>query len=129
MPKFMFQNKDGDYRPLRMHRLIMGQPPNGREVDHINGDGLNNRRSNLRWATRQQNCQNGRPRSNARSKLKGAQWCSSQSKWGAEIKHNGRVKQLGYFQTEQEAAAAYDAAASKAFGEFARLNAVHGAVT
>ena len=45
------RNKDGNYRCVRIHQLIMGQPPAGREVDHINGDGLNDRRSNLRWAT------------------------------------------------------------------------------
>ena len=88
-------NKDGKQRTFRMHQLIMGQPPVGHEVDHIDSNGLNNRRSNLRWATRRQNCQHARPRSNAKSKLKGAQWHSRRSKrWTSQIKHNGRVRSI-----------------------------------
>jgi hypothetical protein len=113
----------GRIRIVQMHQLLM---PGVRQVDHEDGDGLNNQRSNLRPATNVQNHANerktrtwrGRPTS---SRFKGVSWYKAGSKWMASIQ-DGRKRGLGYFTDEVEAARAYDAAAREAFGEFARVN-------
>lgn len=99
------------------------------EVDHIDGDGLNNRRSNLREATHQQNIAGMRPRAGTSSRFKGVSWSDpsrwgrpGRPKWNAYIRVNYRRKNLGYFDAEEDAARAYDEAARAAFGDFARTN-------
>jgi hypothetical protein len=106
---------------ITMHRLIMGVN-SGEIVDHIDGDGLNNRRSNLRKATVAANCWNSNSRRNTSSHYKGVSWHRHVGKWGAAIRLCGRSQHLGYFTDETEAALAYDRAAKEHFGEFARLN-------
>ena len=120
------KRKIGLRRRVKLHRFIL-LAPEDIEVDHVDGDGLNNRRCNLRLATRKQNRSNTGPLPNSSSGFKGVTWEKPRSRnargyWRAQIKQNGRNRHLGQFQTEEEAAAAYDAAASKAFGEFAWLN-------
>lgn len=91
-------------------------------VDHKNRDGLDNRRENLRPATKRQNAANhGRNRNNA-SGYKGVSWCNRERKWRACIRVDYKRKSLGYYADPAEAARAYDAAAAVAFGEFAALN-------
>ncbi|MFF8784730.1 HNH endonuclease [Streptomyces sp. NPDC015125] len=112
--------------PVYMHRLI-ARTPTGRETDHINGDGLDNRRSNLRVATCSQNLANRwKPRrsdgSPTSSRFKGVTWDRSRSKWQAKITVGGRCKNLGRYATEEAAAQAYDSAAAATWGVFARLN-------
>jgi AP2 domain len=104
---------------VRMHKLITGWP----RTDHINGDGLDNQRHNLRPATHAQNLAN-RPkiRRPTSSRYKGVSWDRTVRKWGAHVTVNGRMHNLGRFLIEEDAARAYDAAAIKAFGEFAFLN-------
>ncbi|MFF3620002.1 AP2 domain-containing protein [Streptomyces sp. NPDC002467] len=109
-----------------MHRLIAGTPA-GLETDHVNGDGLDNRRSNLRVATCSQNSANTwKPRrsdgSTATSRFKGVTWDRSRSKWQAKITVDQHCKSLGRYDSEEEAARAYDAAAAARWGAFARLN-------
>lgn len=106
---------------IHMHRLIMGDP-HGMQVDHIDGDGLNNRRTNLRTATNQQNSWNDGKRSTNKSGYKGVSWKSRNKKWVAQIGAGGVKRHLGLFSSATEAARAYDAAAREEFGEFARLN-------
>lgn len=108
-------------RRVRMHRLILGAP-DGIEVDHANGDGLDNRRSNLRLATRSQQMRNRRPW--GRSRFKGVSW--HVKKWQAKICVSGRDIALGLFEDEVEAARAYDRAALQHFGQFAKTNAMLG---
>lgn len=91
-------------------------------VDHVNGDGLDNRRSNLRIVSSTQNRWNAKVRSDCRSGLRGVR--QQQGRWIARILVDGRRRSLGSFSTAEEAAAAYDAAASKFFGVMARLNNV-----
>jgi HNH endonuclease len=104
-----------------LHRFLLSAPP-GFEVDHIDGNGLNNRRSNLRLATRGQNRQNSRIRSNNVSGYQGVSWNSGRGMWRADIRLNGRAKFLGHFQMKEQAAIAYNDAARILFGEFAHLN-------
>ncbi len=108
---------------VQMHRVVLGLAPDDpREVDHIDHDGLNNRRSNLRPATRSQNSRNMGSPTGARTPYKGVGWHSRDQSWRAYISIDRRQISLGYFATEEEAARAYDAAAVEAWGEFAWLN-------
>lgn len=104
-----------------LHREILNAPE-GIEVDHINGDGLDNRRANLRLATRAQNQWNSGRRSDNTSGFKGVGWVRSRQRWQAKIKVRGLRIFLGYHASPEAAAQAYDAAARQHFGEFARLN-------
>lgn len=103
-----------------MHTLIMGCTG----VDHRNGDGLDNRRSNLRKATAAQNTWNRRLSSNNRTGYKGVQFYPNKGRWRAQIRVNRRQISLGYHDTIEQAAAAYNEAALEHFGEFARLNTI-----
>lgn len=97
------------------------------DVDHINGDRTNNRWSNLRAASRQQNLRNMQMRTRQNtSGFKGVSWISRCSLWHAAIGIDRKNKSLGYFRDPVSAARAYDAAAINRFGEFARTNASMG---
>lgn len=106
-----------------MHREVArraGLDILGLEVDHINGDGLDNRRKNLRAATKSQNRANQtRKVAGKTSKYKGVSWSRDRRKWRADIKVDGKRKNLGRFDTQEEARDAYNKAAQEAFGEFA----------
>ena len=113
---------DVDGRRISMHRLILGlKLGDGKEVDHINHNRLDNQRHNLRIRTRSQNCAN-RCFSRGKSQYKGVWWAKRNQKWAAQIYVNGKHISLGHFDTEYEAADVYDFAAIKYFGRFARLN-------
>lgn len=109
---------DGGQTTIRLHNFLTGE----RYVDHIDGDGLNNRRSNLRAADNQQNHRNRRKQTGMTSPYKGVHWSEHRQVWVAQIKVDRRGRHLGHFPTSELAAAAYDAAALDLFGEFARLN-------
>lgn len=105
------------------HRLawfwMTGQWPD-RQIDHIDGDKLNNRWANLRLATPSQNLANtGKPRHNT-SGFKGVSWSKNKNKWRAYISIENKTKHLGYFEELESAHVAYDLAANAIHGEFAR---------
>ena len=103
---------------LLMHKLLTGYPM----TDHIDHDGLNNQRSNLRPATPLLNQRNKRGNLVGTSQFKGVCWASGEGKWLAQICIHGRRRFLGLFSSEEDAARAYDSAAREAFGEYACLN-------
>lgn len=102
----------------RMHRLLIDAPL----VDHINGNGLDNRRANLRPATGTQNNANSRRSRANTSGYKGVSLYRRTGRWRAYLGTRPREVHLGYFDTPEQAARAYDAAATQAWGEYARLN-------
>lgn len=114
---------DGKHVTIQMHRVIM-RAPKGLDVDHkIPGNTLDNRRSNLRIATRSQNCQNKRGLSKSSSRYKGVIRISD-TRWRARIKWEKKNLEIGGFGSEKEAALAYNAKAVELYGEFACLNRI-----
>lgn len=108
---------------VMMHRLVTGAP-RGVVVDHRDGDGLNNTRSNLRRCTTAQNNRNRGAAAANSSGYKGVFRRSSTGRWQAQISVDNRSVYLGLFSTAEEAAAAYNDAARRFHGEFALLNEV-----
>lgn len=100
---------------IRMHHEIIGKPPKGFEVDHENGNGLDNQRHNLRFVTHRENCQN-RKNQKSSSQYQGVYWRINEKKWSAQIQINGIVKHLGYFHDELDAFNTYKQAV-EALGE------------
>lgn len=117
---------------VRLHRAIMDASDDD-QIDHKSGNGLDNRRENLREATNQQNAHNGPSHRDSTSKYKGVSWYAPYQKWRSSIYIDKKQKCLGYFEDEELAALLYDHAAIAHFGDFARLNfpplaAFHAAV-
>ena len=116
--------RDPTITPIKlvyMHRAIIGAK-DGEIVDHANGQKLDNRRSNLRLATRSNNASNQKKRSSTKAKYKGVIWRQNAQRWQGYIGTMGKWIHLGYFDSEIEAAKAYDEAARQMFGEFAKTN-------
>jgi hypothetical protein len=111
--------KDGSRKCHYMHRDLM-DAPRGYVVDHIDRNGLNNTKANLRVATHSQNFCNRKPKEGAASKFLGVS--KNRNKWVARIRIGGVQRTLGRYENEQEAALAYDRAAREFHGEFARPN-------
>lgn len=116
-----------------MHREILSRilgraPCHAEYTDHINGNGLDNRRINIRVATPRQSTENRRKLNphvllgETSSKFKGVSWHKNIKKWQVAIKYNYKKYHLGYFLNETDAAKAYDRASINYFGEFAKTN-------
>lgn len=112
---------DGVKRSVLLHRFLMDAPA-GVQVDHINGDPLDNRRANLRLCTGPENQRNRRANRGGTSRFKCVAATARGKPWRAVIQVNGVSTILGCFHDEIAAARAYDAAARRLHGSFARLN-------
>lgn len=134
---FYVQQRDGGYakRYVRlvngrqeyqaMHHLVWGAVPVGFEIDHVDRNGINNQRHNLRLATRQQNNVNRRTVNGRKtSKYRGVSLSRETQKWRASITVEKRSIYLGTFREEEAAARAYNSAAQQFFGKFAVLNEI-----
>ena len=110
-----------------LHRLILGCPKN-MHIDHIDFNPLNNKRSNLRICTNQQNAFHQHGVKNSSSKYKGVSYYKPSSMWRARIKIDGKAKHIGHFKTEEEAAVAYNEYAIKYHKDFCCLNEIEGSI-
>lgn len=106
---------------ILLHRLLL-KPPLGFVVDHIDSNGLNNRRNNLRIATRSQNCQNSKIPTRNTSGYKGVSWNTRDEKWRSAIVVNKKLIFLGNFDCKHDAYLAYCEASNKYHGEFGRID-------
>lgn len=114
----------GNKTCFSIHRTIMGCEKKLPIVDHIDGNGLNNQRSNLRLCTYSQNAANTIKKSKSKSKYKGVNFSSKNQlkPWKAQLTSNYKIYDLGDYETEVLAAAAYDNKSYELNGEFAKLN-------
>lgn len=106
-----------DRTPVYMHREILNAPK-GMEVDHINGNRTDNRKSNLRLCTSTQNNWNMRLRKDNTTGYKGLRWRADVKSWRVNVKKDGKEIQVGYFKDKKEAIRARDTAAKELYGEF-----------
>lgn len=105
-----------------LHRWIM-RAPRGMDVDHVNGDRLNNRKENLQICTRGQNMMKSKKRKGTKSQFRGVSWCSSKNRWQVQVSINGKAKYIGRFKSEFDAARVWDKAALHYYGgHYARPN-------
>lgn len=107
-----------------IHRLILNAKSN-EQVDHINGNPLDNRKCNLRLSNQNQNMHNmSKRKKKTSSKYKGVTWHKALKKWMAQIGYNSKHYYIGIYKNEKEAAIAYNKKAKELFGEFAKLNII-----
>lgn len=121
MDGYAFGKENGKH--IALHNFLM-RPPEGKQVDHINRDRLDNRRSNLRLCTKAENLRNKCTYKNNLSGFKGVRFYrwNKQEKWVARIRMDGKLIHIGTFKTAELAAKAYDEKAKRIFGEFAGTN-------
>jgi hypothetical protein len=112
---------DGRRSTVRLHRAIT-QAPKGMDVDHIDGNTLNNARANLRVCTRAQNTHNSKARAQNTTGYKGVSRSAHGGSWFSQISVHGRYRHLGHYSSPEAAAVAFDTAAIALQGEFAHLN-------
>lgn len=114
------------HKCIKMHRVILGlKSGDGKLTDHKNSNSLDNRRCNLRFCTNAENLRNSNKYKGNTSGFKGVSWHKLIRKWLSRLCYNYKIIHLGYFDSKIEAAYAYDRAAIKYFGEFAKLNFPH----
>lgn len=112
---------NGKYSNVWMHRMIMDAKDRKDEVNHINHNGLDNRRENLRITTHDKVIAQSRVSNNKPTKHKGISYHKPTNKWRARININGKTTYLGYYSNEIEAAQAYEKKATEIFGEYAHI--------
>jgi hypothetical protein len=117
------RKSDGTRSCQYLARFIMNDPE-GLEVDHLHGNKLDHRKSELRFCTHYQNCCNKRKYKNNTSGFKGVTWDSKCSRWRARIRVHGRLISLGRFREIKAAASAYNVASIRHHGEFGRINSL-----
>ena len=115
---------NGKYRTINMHRLITNNKNTKMHTDHINGDGLDNRKINLRICTHSQNAMNRGAQSNNKTGHKGVSYEKKLNKFKVQIRVNKKNITIGYYINLNDAAKAYNSAALKYHGEFAQLNVI-----
>lgn len=108
-------------KTIYLARVVMNAP-DGKNVDHINGDTLDNRKSNLRLCSRHENSFNRKMNKNNKAGYKGAYWDKRKNKWKCCVRFEGKAINVGYFDNKKDAAIAYDKKAKELFGEFANIN-------
>lgn len=118
------QKKGVKRATIRMHRLILGLNDPKIMTDHIDHNGLNNQKINLRKSTNSQNLRNRLPDRNSSSKYLGVSWDKKRNRWQMQIKGNGFKKYSKRFNKETDAALAYNKKAAEIYGEFACLNSI-----
>lgn len=118
------KKEDGNFVTVGMHRQILGLTDPKTLGDHIDGNGLNNTRKNLRPCTNKENLMNRGPNINSLSRFKGVSWHKSSKRWQSTITILGKKKHLGYFDNECEAAIECNKAVKEHHKEFARYNEV-----
>lgn len=111
---------EGKKKTILMHVEIM-KTPKGFDTDHIDIDGLNNQKKNLRICTRSQNGMNKKAYKTNRSGLKGVSWCKNQNKWKSRIAVDKKTIHLGYFESKENAYEAYCNACTKYHKEYGRI--------
>lgn len=117
-----YKDRSGLPKTIYLHREIMGFPE-GLQIDHVDGDTLNNTRVNLRVVSNKQNSWNcQKVRVGSTSQYRGVSWNKTRKKWTSAISIEGRTRHIGYFDDEAEAARARDVVALEVRGEFAVLN-------
>ncbi len=126
--KWHANNQHGNWYAInpkmgRMHRFVMNNPID-LEVDHLNGDGLDNRRCNLRACTHSQNMMNQKAKTCQTSKYKGVWWQKDRKKWVSSIRLNQQKIYVGSFLDEGDAGRAYNKKARELYGGFAKLNII-----
>lgn len=117
-----YVSRTGNNKHLRMHRVIM-HVQGDLQVDHIDGNPLNNQKNNLRICTSSQNNKNKKTPHTNTSGFRGVSYHVSNKKWQSQIQVDGKQIHLGYFKTPEEASISYEDFAKKTFGSFLRTQA------
>ena len=120
--------KDRKKFTCRIHKLVANEfidnPNNKKCIDHINNDRVDNKVTNLRWATYSDNNRNKPKKQNTSSQYLGVDWHKQKKKWRCQINDDNKRKHLGYFETEKDAGLAYNKYVSANFPEFTKLNQI-----